>query len=102
METHEATARRDDVIFSLVDEVDAATAPLIDEHTSGAVQAGRRHVVFDLSGVTFMDSQGVNALLRADRTLAAVGGRLRLRAPSPPVRLVLRVAGVDHHVPVEG
>ena len=49
----------------------------------------------DLGGVTFMDSSGIALVLKAHRTMALSGGKLRLvRVPPQPGR-VLRCAGLD-------
>ena len=47
----------------------------------------------DASGVTFIDSSAIAVLLAAHRERATTG--FRLRAPSEPVRRVLRLSGVD-------
>ncbi|MFI6099410.1 STAS domain-containing protein [Lentzea sp. NPDC051213] len=55
---------------------------------------GHRHVVLDLSGVTFCDSSGVSALVRGHARASAAAGRLRLVAASPQVTRVLELAGL--------
>ncbi|MFG2593887.1 STAS domain-containing protein [Streptomyces sp. NPDC048438] len=51
--------------------------------------------VVDFSRVTFIDSTGINALLRASHTLHAAGGWLRLSSiPDAPLR-ALKVVGLD-------
>ena len=51
--------------------------------------------VLDLSGVTELDTAGVQLLLLAQRDARARGGELRLQAPSAPVREVLDLLGLD-------
>lgn len=58
-------------------------------------------MVFDLALVTFMDSQGLHALLRASKALRGIGGDVRLRAPSPTVRRLLTLSGVDGRLPID-
>lgn len=54
--------------FSLEGELDLATAPLLSAAVSSAVaRAGT--ITIDLSDVTFIDSNGVRAILRALATL---------------------------------
>jgi anti-sigma B factor antagonist len=55
---------------------------------------GHRHVVLDLSGVTFCDSSGVSALVRGHARASAAAGRLRLSAASPQVSRVLELSGL--------
>jgi stage II sporulation protein AA (anti-sigma F factor antagonist) len=42
-----------------------------------------------------MDSTGVNILIHAHQTITAAGGRLRLAAPTQPVKRLLQIVGVD-------
>jgi anti-sigma B factor antagonist len=51
-------------MFMLSDELDMATRPILDAAIAGAVAAGGP-VLLDLSGVTFMDSTGIGAILDA-------------------------------------
>ncbi|GGR00841.1 hypothetical protein GCM10010280_55990 [Streptomyces pilosus] len=52
-------------------------------------------IVAELSGVTFMDSSGINALVAAHVRMRAAGGLLRIAGARPRVRFVLEVAGLD-------
>jgi anti-anti-sigma factor len=54
-------------------------------------------VILDLSGVTFMSTAGINALLKAGE----LGGpRLRVRAMSRPVRRVLELTSLLDRFPI--
>src|SRR3954466_1918030 len=46
-------------------EVDAGTAPALDERLDGAIRESVGSFVLDLSGVDFLDSTGLRVLLRA-------------------------------------
>ncbi|KOX35880.1 MULTISPECIES: STAS domain-containing protein [unclassified Streptomyces] len=48
-------------------------------------------VVADMSGVTFLDSSGINVLLRISQQVS----RLRIAAPTESVRRVLALVGAD-------
>ncbi|WP_432127644.1 STAS domain-containing protein [Streptomyces sp. bgisy082] len=52
-------------------------------------------VVADMSGVSFIDSSGINMLLTAHQQLSDAKGRLRLAAPTDNVLRVLALTGVD-------
>ena len=60
----------------------AAAAPLL---TPGA------KVMFDLSGLRFVDSSGLGALLSCLRQLNAAGGDLKLCGTSKPVRALFEL-----------
>ncbi|MFD5110533.1 STAS domain-containing protein [Streptomyces cinereoruber] len=52
-------------------------------------------VVADMSGVTFLDSSGINTLLRINQQVS----RLRIAAPTESVRRVLALVGADTVIP---
>ncbi len=57
--------------------------------------------VLDLSGVTFCDSTGLNAMLLARREAQHAGTVLHLAAPSGTVARVLELTGVDQVFPID-
>lgn len=65
-----------------------------------AVQPARGCVVLDFSGLGFMDSSGVHALIRAHYEAAAIQVRLRIACPAPWVARLLRLTGLDTRIPV--
>ena len=73
-------------------EIDILTAPRLEAVLEAAVDA-YDDVLVDLSGVTFMDAQGITVLLAAHR---AARGTLRVVDASPQAARVLRIIGVDH------
>lgn len=51
-------------------------------------------LVFDMSGVTFMDSSGVGLILGRVREMQAWGGKVRIAAPSGRVEKILKLSGL--------
>jgi anti-anti-sigma factor len=73
-------------------ELDMTSAPELIRVLRTAIQAhGPSRVDLDLTGVTFMDSTGVQVLVAAN---ADVGGGLHITGTSPPVYRLLRLTGV--------
>ena len=85
----------DPSIVVLRGEIDMATAPAVSVTVASRLRAGCHDLTIDLADVTFIDSQGFNALLKAHVALAADGGELRLRSPSRAVVKAMRLAGLD-------
>jgi anti-sigma B factor antagonist len=81
-------------------EVDLATAGALWETLQKASVAGTTLVV-DLSGTSFMDSSGLDVLLRARRHLATIGSTILLRSPHERVVKLLEVSGLDRVFPLE-
>jgi anti-sigma B factor antagonist len=75
-------------------EIDLSTAPDVSTAIEGVPEAARR-VVVDLSEATFLDSAGINALLRCQRELARRDVALRVVSPvNGLVRKALEITNV--------
>ena len=84
------------VVLVLRGELDLATVPLLQEHLDRAVRSGAA-VVIDLAGLGFIDSSGLQVLLRADRQLRARNGQLVLLGGSRAVYRAFELAGMDRY-----
>ena len=60
-----------------------------------AVEAGRRHLLVNLTNVTYIDSAGVGELIRVMTSLRSRGGQLKLCGLPEKVWRVLRAANLD-------
>jgi len=75
-------------------ELDAATADELDVALQEALLETGGDFVLDLCGLTFMDSAGVNELLRARSLLGREERDLLVRCADGPVRRVLDLVGI--------
>jgi anti-sigma B factor antagonist len=75
-------------------ELDVQTGPQFTEEVEVAVWGTAGAFVLDLSGLGFLDSSGLHALLRARAYLAREDRTLVLVCPPGPARKVLDLAGV--------
>jgi anti-sigma B factor antagonist len=57
--------------------------------------AGKRHVVVDLSGVRFMNSSGLGMLISAMTTMRNAGGDFRLAGMGAGIRSLLVITRLD-------
>ena len=85
----------DRAVVSLAGELDADTAVALQHQLAALVLQGRKHVVLDLADVPFMDSSGLNSVLRARSETLRYDGSLLLAAPGPAVRRLLDLTGVS-------
>lgn len=67
-----------------------------------ALAGARRNLLVDLSGVTFMASIGIRALMMNAKAVGKRGGLFILYAPRPEVAQVLTATGIDQVIPVVG
>jgi anti-anti-sigma factor len=63
---------------------------------SDALDLRPAQLVVDLGGCSYADAVAVKVLLTAHRWVWSMGGRLTLRAPTPRVQRLLRLARLDH------
>jgi anti-sigma B factor antagonist len=59
------------------------------------LKSGRKHLVFDLSGVTHIDSTGIGRFIDAYGRLMQAGGDMRLAGATGAVRDSFRVTRLD-------
>ena len=71
-----------------------ATAVKFNETFFDAARAGTRAVVADLSGVEFIDTSMLNALVVGHRRMARDHGRFAVVSPGDKVRRVLELTGL--------
>ncbi|MFG3345800.1 STAS domain-containing protein [Streptomyces sp. NPDC048018] len=92
---------RDDrtAVLAVGGELDMETADLLGAHLTEQFRQGRGHLVLDLSALDFMDSSGLNVLIRAVQKARDAGGDLYLAAPTPAVRRILDITGLTTTVP---
>jgi anti-anti-sigma factor len=89
--SREVTKHGDIDLVVLEGELDLATAEGL---TDWLVEIGGSTVVVDLSGLTFMDSSGISAMVIARNRLQGEGDDLVLTRPHPIVRRALEVTGL--------
>lgn len=82
-------------VVVLSGEADLTTVAQLDDALNAQIAAGPRILTVDLSGLRFVDSASIAALVRAARRLTAQGGRLELIHPQPGVARTLSLMGVD-------
>jgi len=78
---------------SLNGELDLDRAGALANELGDLPARGATAVVIDVSGLTFIDSSGLRALLTAREQLEAAGATLQLSALSPAVERVLDMTG---------
>lgn len=90
----------DHTVITVRGELDLATVPALRGALLGAVDRRATRLVLDLTGVTFIDSVGVGAVLHAKRRVAGAGGIVVVLAEDSYARVIFEVVGADRVVPV--
>ncbi|MFE1024574.1 STAS domain-containing protein [Streptomyces sp. NPDC058818] len=76
-------------------EIDHEGADILSRALQPFDGAAPPRTVADLSGVSFMDSSGINVFVAAYRTANDAQGWLRIAGAQEPVLRVLQLVGVD-------
>jgi anti-anti-sigma factor len=84
----EPVEREGHVLVALRGEIDLAVAGAVRDQLMAAANRSNAQLVVDARPVTFLDSSGINALVRARDRATALGGSFHLVAQQ---RVVLRV-----------
>lgn len=97
----EVTLPREEIaLLKVAGYLDVDTATELQHHLANQLHHGRRHFLLDLSEVPFMDSSGMNIILRVYQEARELPGSVHIIAPAPAVRRVLDLTGVSITVPV--
>jgi len=84
-------------------ELDYEVSPQLRARLLGAINAGRRRLVLDLSDVTFIDSTAIGVLAGAVARLDKVGGcSLNVVATHEKVLEIFEITGLDSVITMHG
>jgi anti-sigma B factor antagonist len=89
------TAVADEVAtISVRGDLDDAAIEEVARAIADAVKDARMEMVLDLGDVAFIDSAGLEFIIRAGRHVAKRGGTLRVSNPTAQIRRLLAVCGI--------
>ncbi|MFE9680760.1 STAS domain-containing protein [Streptomyces sp. NPDC006285] len=90
----------DDVrVVALRGEIDHTVKHVLIEALVSSDSATPPRIVADLSGVTFMDSSGINVFVTAHQSAIGQQGWLRIAGAQEAVLRVLQLVGLDEVIP---
>jgi anti-anti-sigma factor len=93
------TERNGDVVHvSLSGELDLASVPRLDAELSEIEADAPAVLIIDLSGLQFMDSSGLRALVMADERARAQSRRLAIVPGPPMVKRVFEITKLDQRL----
>ena len=92
--TCQARVVGDRIVIGLHGDLDTAAHDRLISATTPWLASGT-HIVLDCSGITFIDSRGMQSLVELHHMAAAVGADLILTALPHAVSRIFRIAGVE-------
>lgn len=91
----DTTERDGVVVISGTGRLNMVSAPRLKAAIDEYVAAGKARLVLDLSGIDFVDSSGLGALIGGLKVARQAGGDLRISAAGEQVIAVLRLTNLD-------
>jgi anti-sigma B factor antagonist len=82
-------------ILAITGEVDVYSAPELKDRIGEIIQAGQTTVIVDLSGVAFLDSTGLGALVEARSAAGEAGGSLPIVCTQERILKLFTITGLD-------
>jgi len=82
-------------IIKISGRVDTYSAHRLRQQILLAASGSGKNVIVDLSGVDFIDSSGLAAIVQGMKQCRASGGDLRLCKPPQTIRMVLELTRLD-------
>ena len=82
-------------------ELDVASAPALEHAVARALDGQGGAFRLDVRELTFMDSTGARSLLHVHNWVEDLGRQLVVVAPTPAVRRVLELMGLDQIMDIE-
>jgi len=82
-------------VIAVVGELDVATAQRVEDALRTVEATDVERVIVDLAGMTFVDTNGVHLIARAEKRCRTTAKRLVLRLGPPQIERVFALAGED-------
>ncbi len=89
------TTAGDVPIVAVSGEVDVYSAPALKDNITELLQSGVTTLIVDLSGVAFLDSTGLGALVEARAATSDAGGSLPLVCSQERILKLFTITGLD-------
>lgn len=95
MEFQTTELERDVLAIAAEGRLNMVSAPSLRTAVDKELAGGHTRLVVDLSGIDFIDSSGLGALVGCLKSARQAGGDLRIAAPNKQVTMVLQLSNLD-------
>jgi anti-sigma B factor antagonist len=96
VDVDEARSSNGEIVLTLSGELDIASVDAVRAHVDQAIAHGPTLLVFEMSGLKFMDSSGLALLLGVVPRVAS----LEIRNPCAVVRRIIEITGLSATLPM--
>jgi anti-anti-sigma factor len=81
-------------VLGLTGDLDMEGTKVFVERVTEILDGGERYILLDFTGVAYINSSGVHALVLVAKRLASSGGKLILAGVSDHIQKVLKISGL--------
>ncbi len=92
---------KDTLLVVPEEELDHHSAQKMRTEIDAKLDRGIKNIIFDFSGLNFMDSSGIGMIMGRYKKVAKLGGKVIIAAPRPQVQRIIDMAGLFRIVQVE-
>lgn len=85
----------ENTVVTVTGDVDLTSAGALRDGLDAQLRSGRRRLVVDLEGVTFLDSTGLGVLVALLRALRGGGGAVRLVCSNARILRLFSITSLD-------
>ena len=78
-------------VFTISGSVDSDTYKLLDDRIAPILNAGAKVIIFDMDGVEYVSSMGLNTIFKVQRSLDKTNGTFMMTNIQPQVKKVLEI-----------
>jgi len=82
-------------VLGLSGKIDIEGAKAFLERMTQVLDGGENHLLIDFTGVTYINSTGLRALILVAKRMARTGGWLHLTGVNDQIRTVLKISGLN-------
>ena len=82
-------------VLEVAGEIDVYTAPQFKDAVNNIVASGQKHLIIDMSKITYMDSSGFGTLLSATKRLRPIGGTVNLVGCNRSIERILQITRLN-------
>ncbi len=81
----------------------------LDQHVAANIRgeldrkirtSGAQNIIFNMSKLKFMDSSGLGVIIGRYKTTSALGGKTKIAAPTPEIKRLIKISGLDKIISV--
>lgn len=83
------------LVVSISGEIDHHTSEYVRDRIDRQIdEKNARNVIFDFTGVSFMDSAGIGVILGRYKRIGALGGKVAIVNARQNIRRILEISGI--------